>query len=77
MKKLLLVPYSFLFILFFNSCSDNANTLPRYTGTAGEIVVVAENHIWESELGQAIQDHFYHVACTNQKYGFQIAHMAV
>ena len=59
MKKLLLVPYSFLFILFFNSCSDNANTLPRYTGTAGEIVVVAENHIWESELGQAIQDHFY------------------
>lgn len=55
MKKLLLITLT-VFTLF--SCTSEPNILPRYTGSAGEIVVIVNNSIWQGSLGDSIRDFF-------------------
>jgi len=55
MKKILVITLS-VFTLF--SCTTEPNMLPRYTGSAGEIVVIANNSIWQGNLGDSIREFF-------------------
>ncbi len=55
MKRLLFLLIS---ITLFG-CNDTSNVLPRFTGSAGEIVVVVKKSVWNAELGKSIQDFFF------------------
>lgn len=55
MKKLLFFTLSVFTLL---SCTTEPNMLPRFTGSAGEIVVIANNGIWQSNLGDSIREFF-------------------
>lgn len=56
MKKILLTLVSPIFL--FVSCTTENTLLPRFTGSAGEMVVIAETYIWENALGDSIRDFF-------------------
>ena len=49
---------SFVALLGFTSCNDNANVLPGVTGKFGEIYVITESNIWDSEVGDTIRSIF-------------------
>lgn len=55
MKKLVLIT---LTVLGFISCSTEPNLLPRFTGSAGEIVVIANNPIWDGLIGDSVKAFF-------------------
>jgi hypothetical protein len=51
--------YLFLFLsLFLFSCQTENKLLPRYTGSAGEIVVIINGNVWSSDLGESIRTFF-------------------
>ena len=66
MRKVLLI-----FVLcsatgvFFNSCEERGANKPWYSGGFGEVIVVAPNSIWKSDLGDSI----YNIIGAYQ-YGF-------
>ena len=74
MKKLLLV--FFTAILAFSCDHSKLPTKPAHSGSAGEIIVVASNSLWDSGLDSVIQDVFqYYVPMLPQpEAAFSILH---
>ena len=57
MKKISLLKtiVFFTLITFFTSCKDNVKILASSTGKAGEVIVVANDDIWNGDAGETIR----------------------
>ena len=55
MREKLIIGILLLFIGFIlNSCEEPGANKPRFSGSFGELIVVAPNSIWKSDLGDSI-----------------------
>ena len=55
MREKLIIGTLLLFIGFIlNSCEEPGANKPRFSGSFGELIVVAPNSIWKSDLGDSI-----------------------
>jgi hypothetical protein len=55
MKKLAIFTVTLFTII---SCINEPNMLPRYTGSAGEIVVIVNTSIWDGDFGDSVRVFF-------------------